>query len=102
VLLPINAKANNLRENEVLSGVGGLRPNNFRDHDEEEEEDILLPREMRDASFEPRSHYMNADNGRLFVAQGKSRYVSGEKVEQVRLLTRAFRYRNIDKDRWQV
>ena len=50
------------------------------DDDADIVDDILIPPEMRDPSFDSRQ----CDQGRLFVARGKSRFVDSRKAHQVR------------------
>jgi hypothetical protein len=45
--------------------------------------DIIMPREMRDNSFEKRCDSEKSSGRRLLVGQGKTRYVNGDKADQV-------------------
>ena len=49
-----------------------------------DEDDVVVPRELRDTKFESRYSAKNSDYGRLFVAQGKSRYIDSGKADQVK------------------
>ena len=51
------------------------------DDNHDDVEDVVLPREVRDSLFDSQ---LNArGTGRLFVAQGKSRYINRDKARQV-------------------
>ena len=54
--------------------------------EEEEEEDVLVPREIHDRKFRSISDSNQIDQGRLYVAPGKSQYINGRKVNMVRSL----------------
>jgi hypothetical protein len=51
---------------------------------DDDSEDVVIPCEIRDSAFEARHDPRQADHGRLFVAQGRSRYINSEKANQVR------------------
>ena len=48
-----------------------------------DDDDVVVPRELQDTKFEGRSNTKDSDHGRLFVAQGRSRYIDSGKVDQV-------------------
>ncbi|KAF4632820.1 hypothetical protein G7Y89_g5305 [Cudoniella acicularis] len=60
------------------------------DHEDDDDEDFLIPREIRDPSFQSRVDGPYPNKGRLFVAQGKSRYIDGCKAEQVANFEKVF------------
>jgi len=47
------------------------------------EDDVIIPRELRDSSFEARLDLRGTAHGRLFTTQGKSRYIDSGKLKQV-------------------
>jgi len=55
------------------------------DEQAEAEDDVLIPREVRDSLFEARYDSKPSTQGRLFTTQGKSRYINSIKVDQVRV-----------------
>lgn len=55
-----------------------------------EDVDVVIPREMRDSMFEARMTGRQSDQGRLFVAQGKSRYINPDKARLVESLESVF------------
>ena len=48
-----------------------------------DDDDVVVPRELQNTKFEGRFNTNNSDHGRLFVAQGKSRYIDSGKADQV-------------------
>lgn len=51
--------------------------------DSELDEDAVIPCELRDPTFRATNDYAQSDDGRLFVAKGKSRYINRHKTDQV-------------------
>lgn len=56
-----------------------------RDDDKKDDDDgdLLIPREVHDSSFQSKFDFGKSNPGRLFVAQGKSRYIDSRKAAQV-------------------
>lgn len=46
-------------------------------------EDVLLPKEVQDLTFEARVNSTNSGLGTLFVGRGKTIYINGSKADQV-------------------
>ncbi|KAF2475444.1 uncharacterized protein BDR25DRAFT_301108 [Lindgomyces ingoldianus] len=79
-LLPAERTAHDARE----ASPGPKHTLDSRDESRsDDEDDLVIPREMRDSKFEARFDSGPEDHGRLFVAQGKSRYINSDKANQV-------------------
>lgn len=73
----------NFEQADCRSGPSLLSDRNWEDYDADEEDDIL-PREMRDMAFEAKNDNTSSDRGILLVdTSGKSRYISGVKLKEV-------------------
>ncbi|KAF2798598.1 hypothetical protein K505DRAFT_99337, partial [Melanomma pulvis-pyrius CBS 109.77] len=67
--------------------------------DGEDDEDLVIPREMRNSIFETRSDSRQSEQGRLFVGQGgKSRYINSDKAKQVASLESILAKTNASKE----
>lgn len=92
-LLPA-AKGVNVASNERRDGSVS-DPSDETRSDDDEEDDLVIPREIRDSSFETRSGSMEPGKGRLFVAQGKSRYINSDKANQVTITPKSLALKRI-------
>lgn len=71
----------------LLADEGAKLDHEFHDEvrsDGEDDEDLVIPREMRNSMFEARSDSRQSEQGRLFVGQGgRLRYINSDKAKQV-------------------
>jgi hypothetical protein len=56
------------------------------ENSDDDEVDLVIPREMRDSSFQSRFDCGQSDQGRLFLAQGKMQYIDSHKADRVWIL----------------
>lgn len=74
----------------VASGSDLASLGNF-DQSEDEEEDAILPRELRDTEFRAQYARSRQERGTLLVGpQGKSRYMNGDKAKKMSYLETVF------------
>ncbi|KIM96689.1 hypothetical protein OIDMADRAFT_32616 [Oidiodendron maius Zn] len=72
------------RKRDPLTPISCSNDNDNYGGDEDDDcDDLLVPREMRDRFFQSRQDIRQSDEGRLFVSQGKSRYINRLKSNQV-------------------
>jgi hypothetical protein len=65
-----------------------LQPVDSRDDENSHDNDVdlVIRREMRDSSFQSRFDCGQSNQGRLFLAQGKTQYLDSRKANQVWIL----------------
>jgi hypothetical protein len=67
-------------------------------HDLEQDGDQLIPFEANDTQFQSKLSVCTSDPGRLFVSQGKARYIDGQKANKVATLERILSELQIEDD----
>lgn len=79
-ILPVEQYLNDIDRQGSLSCIPGTHDASISS---EEDEDVLIPREVRDSTFEAKFDSTQPERGKLFVAHGKSRYINSDKAFQV-------------------